>query len=76
MLLRAALQPIGYSLTPDELRFALDRHNFTQKDFAEFCGVSQRSVRAWLAGEYPVPGYIVTIVRLLDLLHLHGVNHG
>lgn len=46
---------LSESVTSDELRMYLKRHNLTQIKAAEMCKVNPRTVRRWALGEVPMP---------------------
>jgi DNA-binding transcriptional regulator YiaG len=48
------------------LRSWLLRHNLVQSDLAVICGVSERCVRFWVAGERPLPAYLRLLMRAVD----------
>ena len=48
------------------LRSWLLRHNLVQSDLAVICGVSERCVRFWVAGERPLPAYLRLLIRAVD----------
>jgi len=56
-------------MTPDRLQTLIERHELNQSEAARLIGVTERSVRFWLAGTYPIP---VHVDRLFGLLKLTG----
>lgn len=52
--------------TSEDLRLWLSRHQLVQSDLALICGVSERCVRFWVAGERPLPAYLRLLMRALD----------
>jgi DNA-binding transcriptional regulator YiaG len=42
-------------MTGSELRIALSELELTQFEFSVLMGVSERSVRYWLTGRFPIP---------------------
>jgi len=52
--------------TSNDLRLWLSRHGLVQSDLAVICGVSERCVRFWVAGERPLPAYLRLLMRAVD----------
>ena len=52
--------------TSNDLRLWLLRHTLVQSDLAVICGVSERCVRFWVAGERPLPAYLRLLIRAVD----------
>jgi len=52
--------------TSNDLRLWLSRHGLVQSDLAVICGVSERCVRFWVAGERPLPAYLRLLIRAVD----------
>jgi DNA-binding transcriptional regulator YiaG len=46
----------------------------TQRTFAAFARVADRSVRRWASGDQIVPGWAMVIIRLLDKLQRAGIG--
>ena len=42
-------------MTPSKLRKYLEQHEINQSAFARKIGVTDRTVRRWLAGDTPIP---------------------
>ena len=42
-------------MTTDELRRAIAAAGMTQKETAEYCGVTLRTVQNWVSGRTPIP---------------------
>jgi DNA-binding transcriptional regulator YiaG len=51
-------------VTPAEFESALNSLRLSQRGAAALIGVNERTVRAWLAGEYAVASYAQNILRL------------
>lgn len=49
------LAALSESVTSDELRMYLKRHNLTQVEGAKLCKVNDRTFRRWALGEVPIP---------------------
>lgn len=49
-------------------RAALGRLDYSQRGFAEFVKVDERSVRRWATGtgDHPIPGWVAVVVTLLE----------
>lgn len=47
----------------DELRAALARNDWSQRGFARELRVDERTVRKWVSGESPVPGYVISYIE-------------
>jgi DNA-binding transcriptional regulator YiaG len=52
-------------MTPAEFTAALDRLGFNQSSLARQLKVSDRMVRFWVAGAYPVPETVSLLLRLM-----------
>lgn len=53
-------------MTPDELRDTLKRLGLTQTGAARILRVEDRSVRRWISGERPIPGFAIAFLDLLE----------
>ena len=54
----------GEKMNEEELKRQQKKLGLKNKDFAEYCKVSVRSVERWRAGSVPIPG---TVERLVEL---------
>lgn len=62
-------------MQPDRLRSLIDSaFNGNQSAFGRFIDKDPRSVRYWLAGDVPIPGYVEAIGRLVELLAENGIH--
>lgn len=61
------------TITPEAFRSALRDLGHTQRTFAAFARVNERSVRRWASGDQIMPGWAVVIIRLLDTLQRAGI---
>ena len=52
-------------MTAAEFRTALASFEWTQRRFAEFCGLDERSVRRWACEERAVPPWVPVMFRLM-----------
>jgi hypothetical protein len=52
-------------MTAGEFLLALNRCGFTQVAFARQFGLSDRQIRRWANGEWPVPPYISALLQLM-----------
>jgi DNA-binding transcriptional regulator YiaG len=50
-------------VTPADFRAALDRLGLSQSEAARRCGVNARTVRRWVAGDRPIPGPVIALIR-------------
>jgi transcriptional regulator with XRE-family HTH domain len=50
-------------MTPIQLRKALDGLGLSQRELARQLQVNERSVRAWVLGENPIPYWLEVILR-------------
>jgi hypothetical protein len=57
-------------MSPEEYGRALDRLEFSNRGFSFFIGVNERTGRAWLAGDSPIPGSVAAFLRLCVKLKL------
>ena len=48
-----------------QFQIALDRLGFTQSSFARTIDISDRMVRRWAAGEWPVPTQTAMLLNLM-----------
>ena len=53
-------------MKPDELTDIMRRRGMRQIDVAWVCGVGVRHVRSWLRGVYPIPQYVLLLMRAID----------
>jgi DNA-binding transcriptional regulator YiaG len=51
------------TMTPIQLRKALDGLGLSQRELARQLQVNERSVRAWVLGENPIPYWLEVILR-------------
>jgi DNA-binding transcriptional regulator YiaG len=58
-------KPKPKSMTGAQLQKALDQIGFTQMGFSRFIGVGGRTVRGWIADEYPPPKAVALLVNLM-----------
>jgi len=52
-------------MTPAKFRATLAALGYTQRGFAAYVGCHERAVRAWLAGERPIPPWLPVMLRLM-----------
>jgi DNA-binding transcriptional regulator YiaG len=52
-------------MTPKQFSTTLTRLGFTQSSFARHVDLSDRQIRNWLAGVYPVPKQTVLLLELM-----------
>jgi hypothetical protein len=52
-------------VTDTDFRLALASFDWTQRRFAEYVGVDERSVRRWAAGRQPIPRWVHVVVTLM-----------
>ena len=52
-------------MTASELQAALDELGYSQRGFAHFARVDERTVRRWVAGDLAVPGWCEVMISLL-----------
>jgi DNA-binding transcriptional regulator YiaG len=52
-------------MTGAELKAAIAALGFNQSSFGRATGIPARTVRSWVLGEYSVPKYIATLVRVM-----------
>ena len=57
----------SYTMLAAEFRESLVRLGFSQTAFAKFARIDDRSVRRWISGETPVPGWVPVMLRLIEL---------
>jgi DNA-binding transcriptional regulator YiaG len=50
--------------TPDELKALLWQANMLNRELAELCGVSERTVYYWLAGHTKIPKAVIELLKL------------
>ncbi len=55
----------GFPMTAAEFRFALGVLGLNQSAFARWIRIESRTVRSWIAEQYPVP---MVVSRLLTLM--------
>jgi lambda repressor-like predicted transcriptional regulator len=53
-------------MTPAALRAVIETQGISQGRLSHLVGVNPRSVRAWLAGEYPAPKSVQALALMLD----------
>jgi hypothetical protein len=58
-------------MTPAQLRTQLERQGLNQTEAAKLLGVTDRTVRFWLAGTYPIP---LWVDRLFWLIKFGGLS--
>jgi DNA-binding transcriptional regulator YiaG len=46
-----------------DFRAALARLGLSQSEAARRCGVNPRTVRRWIAGDRPIPGPVIALIR-------------
>ena len=64
------IETIGVAtMTADELREILRRLDISQAGFARAIGVSNRMVRYWIAGKYPIPRRTVAVIEIMAELN-------
>jgi DNA-binding transcriptional regulator YiaG len=64
------IKTIGVTqMTADELRETLHRFDISQAGFARAIGVSNRMVRYWIAGKYPIPRRTVAVIEIMAELN-------
>ena len=56
-------------MTADELRETLHKFDISQASFARAIGVSDRIVRYWIAGKYPIPRRTVAVIEIMAELN-------
>ena len=56
-------------MTADELREILHKFDISQAGFARAIGVSNRMVRYWIAGKYPIPRRTVAVIEIMAELN-------
>jgi DNA-binding transcriptional regulator YiaG len=56
-------------MTADELRETLHRFDISQASFARAIGVSNRMVRYWISGRYPIPQRTVAVIEIMAELN-------
>jgi DNA-binding transcriptional regulator YiaG len=52
-------------MTGAELKAELPRLGFTQVGFARCFGYGERTIRDWIAGDYPVPMIVGHVVKIM-----------
>lgn len=57
-------------MTAAELRSALARVGHSQRGFAAYTGVNERTVRRWIDGEQDVPKWVGVMLLLLERLQM------
>jgi DNA-binding transcriptional regulator YiaG len=64
------IEKIGAAaMTSDELRETLRRFDISQAGFARAIGVSNRMVRYWIAGKYPIPRRTIAVIEIMAELN-------
>jgi DNA-binding transcriptional regulator YiaG len=58
------------NMSPQELQKFMNKHGFSEQDFADFLGVTVQGVNLWLSGERT---FSVTNSRLIKLLDKHSI---
>lgn len=54
------------NLTVEELSKFMRKHGFSEKEFAEFLGVTPQAVRLWVTGQREISVTNTRLIRLLD----------
>jgi DNA-binding transcriptional regulator YiaG len=67
--IKIAQTPRVTTVTADELRETLHRFDISQAGFARAIGVSNRMVRYWIAGKYPIPRRTVAVIEIMAELN-------
>jgi DNA-binding transcriptional regulator YiaG len=62
-------------MTAAELRAALARVGHSQRGFAAYTGVNERTVRRWIDGEQDVPKWVGVMLTLLERLQVPARNY-
>jgi DNA-binding transcriptional regulator YiaG len=52
-------------MTGTQMQAALDRIGFSQVGFAKTAGYNDRTVRLWIADQYPVPRIVAMLLNLM-----------
>lgn len=52
-------------MSADAFRTALRQLGYSQRDFAAFTRISERSVRRWAAGDHAIPGWLEVMLGLM-----------
>jgi DNA-binding transcriptional regulator YiaG len=52
-------------MTGTQMQAALDRVGFSQVGFAKTVGYNDRTVRLWIADQYPVPRIVAMLLNLM-----------
>lgn len=53
-------------MTAAQLRTEMVQLGFTQAELSRFLQIDPRSVRRWMTGERPVPGFVASILLVVD----------
>lgn len=52
-------------LTGEQLDAGIKKIGLSQEGFGRFIGVGGRTVRGWIAGDFPIPGAVAYLVKLM-----------
>jgi DNA-binding transcriptional regulator YiaG len=61
--------PGAATMTADEFRETLHKFDISQAGFARAIGVSDRIVRYWISGRYPIPRRTVAVIEIMAELN-------
>ena len=64
------------TMTANELRDTLRKFDISQAGFARAIGVSDRIVRYWIAGKYPIPRRTVAVIEIMAELNKMRTTSG
>jgi DNA-binding transcriptional regulator YiaG len=53
-------------MTPTTLRSIMENQNLSNLDLATIVGVTDRQVRSWLTGAYPIPQLVSIFLEALE----------
>lgn len=60
-------------LSPDAFKASLKRLGLSQRRFAFYTGVNERTARRWADGEQDIPRWVCVMLELLEQLHGLGL---